>query len=623
MVGNQHTGKRDAGPVCSLPGARFIAASRPPDKTCYGAGPMSRIDPPSALPGDRSRRWAHRVALALLALLVLLLVGKGVRIAALPTEQQVAWNVVIDDGYYYLQVARNLARGHGSTFDRVNRTNGYQPLWTLALVPVFWFTDDPGVGMTAALILATLLGALSMVLLFIALERLVGAGAGLLLCGVVVANPYFLSILQGGLETPALFACLAGLGAFWALRGERVLAGERRACIGLSLLLAAVTLSRLDVAFVLLPFALLVAAWGRGWLRRTLWIALPGLLLLVPFLLWSWAAHGSPVPISGQVKAWVAATHTPTWELWKVTEQWRGVTRTLHELSQLWSVDPEPRLELVTDRLVLPAALLGLLTLRLIWSARARANRLALILVVGGAAGVTLHGLYLVYIYRSCGHWNYHYFFLFALFYVLLLAVSGPLILTDLGLILDRLLRGRPRRGYAALGVALSLPLLALLTHLGVPAAEKRYQELRKPPALSFRKSRLDAARNIAKNFPRETVFGAWWAGTLGYFSDRSVVNLDGVVNSGEFFRQYLKTDHVDRYVLDGPITHLVDFFWYDALSPGAVPRSRTFFWENDKEHVIHRLRSRLRLVHLFRFRGGSGTYLIDVMKPDGWTGKK
>lgn len=50
--------------------------------------------------------------------------------------------ILVDDGYYYLQIAGNLARGLGSTFDGLNSTNGYHPLWAFALVPVFWLIPE-------------------------------------------------------------------------------------------------------------------------------------------------------------------------------------------------------------------------------------------------------------------------------------------------------------------------------------------------------------------------------------------------------------------------------------------------------------------------------------------------
>ena len=42
-----------------------------------------------------------------------------------------------DDAYYYFKVAQNIAEGHGSTFDGINLTNGYHPLWMLICIPIF------------------------------------------------------------------------------------------------------------------------------------------------------------------------------------------------------------------------------------------------------------------------------------------------------------------------------------------------------------------------------------------------------------------------------------------------------------------------------------------------------
>jgi len=54
-------------------------------------------------------------------------------------------------------------------------------------------------------------------------------------------------------------------------------------------------------------------------------------------------------------------------------------------------------------------------------------------------------------------------------------------------------------------------------------------------------------------------VVGAWNAGTLGYLSGRRVVNLDGVVNSWQYFR----TERHDlcAYWRAVGVTYLVDAF--------------------------------------------------------------
>lgn len=58
--------------------------------------------------------------------------------AALSDAQNLSWQwFTRDDAYYYFKVAQNISEGHGSTFDGLNRTNGYHPLWMLICIPIF------------------------------------------------------------------------------------------------------------------------------------------------------------------------------------------------------------------------------------------------------------------------------------------------------------------------------------------------------------------------------------------------------------------------------------------------------------------------------------------------------
>jgi hypothetical protein len=43
-----------------------------------------------------------------------------------------------DDAYYYFKVAQNITEGKGSTFDGINPTNGYHPLWMVICIPIFF-----------------------------------------------------------------------------------------------------------------------------------------------------------------------------------------------------------------------------------------------------------------------------------------------------------------------------------------------------------------------------------------------------------------------------------------------------------------------------------------------------
>ena len=51
-------------------------------------------------------------------------------------------DISFDDPFYYFQIAYNLAEGNFSTFDGgITRTNGYHPLWMLMITPFYWFFD--------------------------------------------------------------------------------------------------------------------------------------------------------------------------------------------------------------------------------------------------------------------------------------------------------------------------------------------------------------------------------------------------------------------------------------------------------------------------------------------------
>src|SRR6476660_5739494 len=70
-------------------------------------------------------------------LLVILVMGISLY-AAFSDSQNLSWRwFTRDDAYYYFKVAQNISEGHGSTFDGLNPTNGYHPLWMLVCIPIF------------------------------------------------------------------------------------------------------------------------------------------------------------------------------------------------------------------------------------------------------------------------------------------------------------------------------------------------------------------------------------------------------------------------------------------------------------------------------------------------------
>lgn len=79
-----------------------------------------------------------------------------------------------DDAYYYFKVAQNIAEGHGSTFDGINLSNGYHPLWMLVCVPIFALARfDLILPLRILLVVTAAIGATTSVLLFRLLKKVV------------------------------------------------------------------------------------------------------------------------------------------------------------------------------------------------------------------------------------------------------------------------------------------------------------------------------------------------------------------------------------------------------------------------------------------------------------------
>lgn len=102
--------------------------------------------------------------------------------------------LLVDDGYYYLQIACNVAQGKGFTFDGLIYTNGFHPLWEFHLVVLFLLTKNKLVIAYLAVILQSALFIGSGTTLMPLLHRL-GTRKGLVsLCGFfLLLNPWLVN----------------------------------------------------------------------------------------------------------------------------------------------------------------------------------------------------------------------------------------------------------------------------------------------------------------------------------------------------------------------------------------------------------------------------------------------
>lgn len=80
-----------------------------------------------------TKRW---LAFTQIFLILAALAG-SVYVACTPANSLMRW-YNIDDAFYYYKVAQNILAGKGITFDGINLSNGFHPLWMVICLVVFW-----------------------------------------------------------------------------------------------------------------------------------------------------------------------------------------------------------------------------------------------------------------------------------------------------------------------------------------------------------------------------------------------------------------------------------------------------------------------------------------------------
>jgi hypothetical protein len=309
-----------------------------------------------------------------------------------------------------------------------------------------------------------------------------------------------------GLESTFVLVCqvlLIGL----LLRTPDLLApGDRRRRLACGALIALTFLARTDGA-LLLPA---IGVWFLPRLFRDLrgtWRPLLELLgvptvVVVAFMVTNQAVFGSAVQVSGLLKS-------PSLEWWRVATALAVVAVPVLVARRI-DAERWPRLALTIAR----SAPFGLFTLMV----------------------AAYYGVLSVFP-------RVWYFGPILLLLVLLASVA----LADL---MEQALAESSRRGTRTLSVVLCLTG-AVLVGLGLQ------QALVAPGATPLLANRA-AGRYIAAELPDDAVLAGWDAGVVGYYAERPVVNLDGVVNSAGYLAA-MKSGTTSAYLAGLPIGWVVN----------------------------------------------------------------
>ena len=99
--------------------------------------------------------------------------------------------------------------------------------------------------------------------------------------------------------------------------------------------------------------------------------------------------------------------------------------------------------------------------------------------------------------------------------------------------------------------------------------------------------ARYNAALWIAENSTPDTVYASWNTGQLGYFSNRTFINLDGVINSVDYYERVLHGSvSLADYLFENNVDYIVDYATYDSIP--NFPVVHTFPLHDETGRSIH-----------------------------------
>ncbi len=478
--------------------------------------------------------------------LAALAVGAGyARLVARPLE--VLLRLVPDDAFYYLQIARHLAAGHGSTFDGLHPASGYHPGWMALLVPLAALVPAPESLLRSALGLAFLLHAGTALALAVLFRRFMGdtlavAGA---LCWLLNPLALFLTVqgVESALYALSLVLVMLAMDHFvtaeaGALRPHLVLGVALGACFLARTeagILAAVTCASAPVLRGVLP-------WSRAGLRSSLLVGATFTLCAAPWFLVCWWQTGSPWQSSGVAKALWAGGELAALGPWQRLLQageltvldwfgWRRLT-----------VGAIPAFRAAAWALQIPAAVGLLLAVR---RPAAQARVIAWCGWLFG--GCLLTGLVYGLFDTQMPAW-YHAQPALVLFVVGYLWIDRA-----------RALAGR----VWGLVVGTGAPLLVLALSLRADVLAYR----RPPEPYPWQPSLYHSQLAFDRLLPPGASVACFNAGIAGFFGGHRVVNVDGLVNSSVI--PYYRERRLDAYFRDERLGFLAD----DEATVGSAGR--------------------------------------------------
>ncbi len=229
-------------------------------------------------------------------------------------------SLVPDDAFYYLKIALNVSDGKGSTFDGIHATNGYHPLWLIVCSSVALLTQPLPSDSTSLLdylrvivSLEMFLGIVAFGLVYFASRRFGSKPLARILLAVGFGFPFLFYGMSDGLESGLVLLGLSSI-LYTCSRVGAWNAFAEKDFLTLGLLFSLLIMARLDTVFFLVAFCISCLYFPRfdsqhqnkshGEVFRSIACLLaPTGLMLSVYLYINYSTFGVLLPVSGSLKS--------------------------------------------------------------------------------------------------------------------------------------------------------------------------------------------------------------------------------------------------------------------------------------------------------------------------------
>lgn len=440
-------------------------------------------------------------------------------------------HLLSDDAYYYFQLARNAAGGLGTSLDGLNHTNGFHALWMVILIGIYKIFPDY-LAISIALSISALIGGLVIYIIGWLLKRFSVSDGWLAIClGLLVFNPWLTLQWVNGLETSI---ATLGLVIFWfyivKIWQKKDL--TIKSLIIVSALGSVAALGRTDAAIIAAP--VLIWLWWQSsrhsgigrWLVNAGVMIATVLIIQAPWIIWNYQNFGTLMQSSGQSFSYTNHQLLLIPQGHSLIIYIKGIILgSWNAVKIAWQTFVSPLVYLI--------ALAYIILIRL--KLKAVVPRLPMVSLISCLGlGIVLHAAVHGTIRWAVRPWYFVPLIIFIVLIIGYLSSGLPKI------IFNKLVR------YGLVAVS----ILSLL--IGIPKVLAEYQN---------QASMYQVAQWINQHVAINEKVGSFNSGIYAYFSNRTIINLDGLVNNQAAWA--LQHQQLWDFTKQAQLNYLIDFDRY------------------------------------------------------------